>query len=190
MDEDFDDRSESCKSDNSRFSQTFLIKQQDEPELPKFSQSSSLNNEEFSSATAIDHPLRKHKQTKTKRRQSDHRQRYGNVGVQSLYHGIVTTFHSHNASSYNSDKKALIISLLTSCKLVKTPRLIPSNAEVASWWKGSSKSDSSSLHSMIFEDNVGEDVLSAQLSNTIDINDSNYIDNVAPHPTMFDNEVL
>jgi hypothetical protein len=63
------------------------------------------------------------------------------------------------------------------------------NAEVASWWKGSSKSNSSSLHSMMFEDNVGEDVLSAQSSYTIDINDSNYIDNLAPHPTMFDNEV-
>ncbi len=42
---------------------------------------------------------------------------------------------------------------------------------------------------MMFEDNVGEDVLSAQSSYTIDINDSNYIDNLAPHPTMFDNEV-
>ena len=63
------------------------------------------------------------------------------------------------------------------------------NTEVASWWKGRAKSYSSSLPSMMFEDNVGEDVLSAQSSNTIDINDSNYIDNVAPHPTMFDNEV-
>ncbi len=42
---------------------------------------------------------------------------------------------------------------------------------------------------MMFEDNVGEDGLSAQLSYNIDINDSNYIDNLAPHPTMFDNEV-
>ncbi len=42
---------------------------------------------------------------------------------------------------------------------------------------------------MMFEDNVGEDVLSAQSSYTIDINDSNYIDNLAPDPTMFDNEV-
>jgi hypothetical protein len=37
---------------------------------------------------------------------------------------------------------------------------------------------------------VGEDGLSAQPSYTIDINDSNYIDNLAPDPTMFDNEVL
>ncbi len=36
---------------------------------------------------------------------------------------------------------------------------------------------------------MGEDGLSAQSSYTIDINDSNYIDNLAPHPTMFDNEV-
>ncbi len=42
---------------------------------------------------------------------------------------------------------------------------------------------------MTFEDNVGEDGLSAQSSYTININDSNYIDNLAPHPTMFDNEV-
>ncbi len=43
---------------------------------------------------------------------------------------------------------------------------------------------------MMFEDNVGEYGLSAQSSFSIDINDSNYIDNLAPHPTMFDNEVL
>ncbi len=36
---------------------------------------------------------------------------------------------------------------------------------------------------------MGEDGLSAQSSYTIDINDSNYIDNLAPHPTMFDNKV-
>jgi hypothetical protein len=49
-------------------------------------------------------------------------------------------------------------------------------------------SDYSSLHSMMFEDNVGEDGLSAKSSYTIDINDSNYIDNLAPRPTIFDNE--
>jgi hypothetical protein len=63
------------------------------------------------------------------------------------------------------------------------------NAEVASWWKGNAKIDSSSLPSMMFEDNVGKDGLSAQSSYTIDINDSNYIDSLAPDPTMFDNEV-
>jgi hypothetical protein len=42
---------------------------------------------------------------------------------------------------------------------------------------------------MMFEDNVGEDGLSAQSSYTIDINDSNYIDNLSPDPTMFYNEV-
>jgi hypothetical protein len=73
--------------------------------------------------------------------------------------------------------------------LVRTPPTISKNAEVASWWKGSSKSNSSSLHSMMFEDNIGEDGLSAQSSYTIDINDSNYIDNLTPDPTMFDNEV-
>jgi hypothetical protein len=66
---------------------------------------------------------------------------------------------------------------------------VSKNVEVSSWWRGSSKSNSSSLHSMMFEDNVGEDGLSAQSSYTIDINDSNYIDNLAPDPTMFDNEV-
>jgi hypothetical protein len=84
---------------------------------------------------------------------------------------------------------ALIISLLTNCKLVRTPPTVSKNAEVSSWWKGTSKSYSSSLHSIMFEDNVGEDGLSAQSSYTLDINDSNYIDNLAPHPTMFDNEV-
>ncbi len=63
------------------------------------------------------------------------------------------------------------------------------DAEVASWWKGNAKSNSSSLPSMMFEDNVGKDGLSAQSSYTIDINDSNHIDNLAPDPTMFDNEV-
>jgi hypothetical protein len=140
-------------------------------------------------ATAIDLSIKKHKQTKTKRRQSDRRQRYGSVGVQSLYHDIFTTFQHHNAYSYNSDKKALIISLLTNRKLVRTPQNVTVNAEVASWWKGNAKSDSSSLPSMMFEDNVGEDGLSAQSSYTIDINDSNYIDNLAPDPIMIDNEV-
>ncbi len=41
----------------------------------------------------------------------------------------------------------------------------------------------------MFEDNAGEDGLSSQSSYTIDINDSNYIDNLVPHPIMFDNEV-
>ncbi len=74
-------------------------------------------------------------------------------------------------------------------KLVRTPPTVSKNAEVSSWWRGSSKSNSYSLHSMMFEDNVGEDGLSAQSSYTIDFNDSSYIDNLAPDPTMFDNEV-
>ena len=90
--EDDDDRSESCKSDNSRFSQKISsIESQGEPELLQFSQLSSLNSEECSSATAIDLSIKKHKK-KTKRRQSDQMQKYGYVGVQSLYHGIFTTF--------------------------------------------------------------------------------------------------
>ncbi len=56
------------------------------------------------------------------------------------------------------------------------------NAEVSSWLRGSSESYTSSLHSMMFEDNVGEDGLSAQSSYTLDIYDSNYIDNLAPYP--------
>jgi hypothetical protein len=43
---------------------------------------------------------------------------------------------------------------------------------------------------MMFEDNVGEDGLSAQSSYIIDINDSNFIKNLAPDPAMFDSEVL
>ncbi len=42
---------------------------------------------------------------------------------------------------------------------------------------------------MMFEDNVGEDGLSTQSSYTININDLNYIDILASHPAMFDNEV-
>jgi hypothetical protein len=106
-----------------------------------------------------------------------------------LYHGIFTTFQRHNANFYKSDKKELIISLLTNRKLVRIPPTVSKNAEVSSWWRGSSKSNSSLLHSMMFEDKVGEDGLSAQSSYTIDINDSNYIDNLAPDPTMFDNKV-
>ncbi len=83
----------------------------------------------------------------------------------------------------------MIISLLTNRKLVRTLLTVSKNAEVSYWWKGTSKSDPSSLHSMMFEDNAGEDGLSAQSSYTIDINDSNYIDNLAPDPTMFDNQV-
>jgi hypothetical protein len=97
-------------------------------------------------------------------------------------------FWCHNAYSYNSEQKALIISLLMTHKLIITQQTLTVNAEVASWWKWRAKSDSSSLPSMMFEDNVGEDGLSAQSSYTIDINDSNYIDNLATHPTNFYNK--
>jgi hypothetical protein len=73
--------------------------------------------------------------------------------------------------------------------LVKTPQTVTVNTEVTSWWKRNAKSDSSSFPSMLFENNVGEYGLFAQSSYTIDINDANYIDNLAPHPTMFDNKV-
>jgi hypothetical protein len=43
---------------------------------------------------------------------------------------------------------------------------------------------------MMFEDNVGEDGLSAHSSYIIDINNSNYIENLAPDPPMFNNEIL
>jgi hypothetical protein len=43
---------------------------------------------------------------------------------------------------------------------------------------------------MMFEDNVGEDGLSAQSSYIINISDSNYIENLAPDPDMFDNEIV
>jgi hypothetical protein len=69
--EDDDDKSESCKSDNSCFSQIFSIEPQGEPELLQFTTLSSLNSEECSSTTAIDLSIKKHKQTKNKRRQSD-----------------------------------------------------------------------------------------------------------------------
>ncbi len=43
---------------------------------------------------------------------------------------------------------------------------------------------------MMFEDNVGEDGLSAQSSYIINISDSNYIENLAPDPDMFDNDIV
>ena len=95
-------------------------------------------------------------------------------------------FQRHNALSYNSDEKEFIIRLLTNCKSVRISPTRSKNAEVASWWKGSSKINTSSFHSMMFEDNVGEDGLSAQSSYIININDSNYI-YLAPDPPMFDN---
>ncbi len=103
------------------------------------------------------------------------------------YHGIFTIFQRHNALSYNSDEKELIIRLLTNCKLVRISPTRSKNDEVTSWWKGSSKVDTSSFHSMMFEDNVGEDGLYAQSSYIININDLNYIENLAPDPPMFDN---
>jgi hypothetical protein len=72
--------------------------------------------------------------------------------------------------------------------LVKTPQNVTINAEVSSWNK-SPWIDSSLLLSMMFEVNVGEEGLSAHSSYTIDINDSNFIDNLAPHPASFDNKV-
>jgi hypothetical protein len=64
--EDDDDSCESCKSDNSRFSQTSSIKPQGDPNLLQFSGSSLLNSKEFSSASAIDPSIKKHRQKKPK----------------------------------------------------------------------------------------------------------------------------
>jgi hypothetical protein len=73
------------------------------------------------------------KTKKNRRLPSVRRQRTINVGVQSLYHGVFTTFWCHNALSYNYEQKALITSLLMNRKLVKTPQNVPINAEVTSW---------------------------------------------------------
>ncbi len=121
------------------------------------------------------------KMKKNKRKQSKHWQRYVNVGVQSLYHGVFTTCRCHNASSYNSEQKALIISLLTSRKLVKTPGTVTVKLRLFPCWKGNAKSDSSSFSSMLIKDNVGEHGLSARSSYMIDTNDENYIDNPSSH---------
>jgi hypothetical protein len=69
--EDDYDRSKSCESENSCFSQISSTEPQGKPELQQFCRLSSLNSEECSSATAIDVSIKKHKQTKTKRRRSD-----------------------------------------------------------------------------------------------------------------------
>ncbi len=65
--EEDDDRSESCESDNSRFSQISSIEPQGGPKLLQFSLLSSLNSEECSSATAIDLSIKKHKQKSQKK---------------------------------------------------------------------------------------------------------------------------
>ncbi len=132
--------------------------------------------------------IRKQKKRKTKRSDGEHR--HHNLIVHLSHHGIFTIFQCHNALSYNSDEKELIISLLKNRKLIRISPTRSKNAEVASWWKRSSKVNTSSFHSIMFEDNVGEDGLSAQSSYIITINDSNYIENLAPDPPMFDNEVL
>ena len=123
-------------------------------------------------------------------KQSDEEHRRHNTNVHPLYHGIFTIFKCHNPLSYNSNKEELIKKLLTSRKLVRISPTISKNAEVASWWKESSKSNTSSFHSMMFKDNDGEDGLSAQSSYIINISDSNYIENLAPDPDMFDNEIV
>jgi hypothetical protein len=59
--EDDDDSSESCKSDNSPFSQTSSIKPQGDPKLLHLSGLSLLNSKESSSASAIDPSIKKGK---------------------------------------------------------------------------------------------------------------------------------
>jgi hypothetical protein len=99
-----------------------------------------------------------------------------------------TTFQCHNASTYNYEEKALIICLMTNCKLTKTPAKAGLNAKVASWTK-SNWNVSSILPSMILEDNVGEDGLFSQSTYTLYINDKNYIDLLSPHPALFRSKV-
>jgi hypothetical protein len=65
--EDDDDRSESCKSDNSHFSQTSSIEPQGDPKLVQFSGSSSLNSMQSFLATAIDLSIKTNKQKNQKK---------------------------------------------------------------------------------------------------------------------------
>ncbi len=127
---------------------------------------------------------------KPKSKQSDREHRHHNRNVHFLYHGIFTVFQCHNALSYDSYEEELIKRLLSSCRLVRISPTKSKNGEVSSWWKGSSKHNTSSFHSLMFEDNVGKYGLSAQSPYIININDSNYIENLAPDPDMFDNEVF
>ncbi len=66
MVEDDDDKSKSCKSENSRFSQISSTEPQGEPELQQFCQMSSFNSEECSSATAIDVSIKNTNEKKPK----------------------------------------------------------------------------------------------------------------------------
>ncbi len=109
---------------------------QSEAESPHISQLYSLNSYMQSSARAID-VTKKKKQKKRKTKQSDGEHRHHNLIIHLPYHGIFTIFQRHNALSYNSDEKELIIRLLTNCKLVRISPTRSKNAEVTSWWKGS-----------------------------------------------------
>jgi hypothetical protein len=62
-------------------------------------------------------------------------QRTIHAGAQSLYHGVFTNFQHHNVLTKYHDQKALIISLMTICKLTITPAKACLNAEVSSWRK-------------------------------------------------------
>jgi hypothetical protein len=64
--EDDDDRSKSCKSENSCFSQISSTEAQGEPELQQFCGLSSLNSEECSSATAINLSIKNTNEKKQK----------------------------------------------------------------------------------------------------------------------------
>ncbi len=68
MVEDDDDRSKSCKSENSRFSQISSTEPQGEPELQQFCRLSLLNSEECSSATDIDVSIKKTQTKKTQKK--------------------------------------------------------------------------------------------------------------------------
>ncbi len=103
---------------------------------------------------------------------------------------VFSLFFNVTIPSLISDEEELIKKLLTSRRLVRISPTRSKIAEVALWWKESSKSNTSLFHSMMFEDNLGEDGLSAQSSYIINISDSNYIENLAPDPDMFDNEIV
>jgi hypothetical protein len=172
--EDDDDSSESCKSDNSHFSQTSSMEPQGDPKLLQFSGSSSLNSKESSSASAIDPSIKNTNEKKPK----DGNQIENKDMAMLVFNPCIMVF----SPLFNVIMLTLTILMrnidhqsFDELQIGQNPTnpTLSKNAEVSSWWKGTSTSNSSSLHSMMFEDNIGEDGLSAQSSYTLNINDSN-----------------
>ncbi len=96
-----------------------------------------------------------------------------NVPTQSLYYGIFTVYQCHDGPIKDFDYISIVKSALSGrhALISQKTSLI---AVVASWTKKPCVTLSAS-HSLMLEDNVGEDGLSSQSMYTVDIDEKNYI---------------